>query len=44
MSSLSVEAAEQKAMVDEMVAQGNLRADFTINEDFVAAGTIYTNV
>lgn len=37
-SSLSTEAAEQKALVDEMVAQGNLGVNFTVHEDFMSAG------
>jgi len=39
-SSLSTEAAEQKALVSEMVAQGNLGVNFTINEDFMASGKV----
>jgi len=39
-SSLSTEAAEQKALVSEMVAQGNLGVNFTINEDFMALGKV----
>ena len=42
-SSLSTEAAAQKALVSEMVAQGNLGVNFTINEDFMASGKSCSN-